>query len=85
MILTPVHSEKLSEPTEHGTRNTTGGITSLYLSNTRHDHASHVRYARNAQDQKMREYFQEAHLQNITKEIAGHLRRKNTFIRDVRL
>jgi dGTP triphosphohydrolase len=85
VILIHVHREKFSEPTEYGTRNIIGGIMSLFLSNTRRVHANYVLHIHSAPGQKKEECFQEAHLQNITKEIARTLRRKSTSINAARL
>jgi hypothetical protein len=84
VILIHVHREKFSEPTEYGTMNTTGGIMSLYSSNTKRDHANPARHILSVQDQRQDGYFQEVHLQNITKEIVETMKRRSTFINVVR-
>jgi hypothetical protein len=76
VILIHVHREKFSEPTEYGTMNTTGGIMSLYSSNTKRDHANPARHILSVQDQRQDGYFQEVHLQNITKEIVETIEEK---------
>ena len=70
---------------ERGTQSTTDGIMLSHLSNTEHDHAKSARDTHNALDLKTAESFQEAHLQNTTKGIAKHIRRKSISARDVRL
>ncbi len=44
-----------------------------------------VRHTHNAPDRRVGEFFQEAHMQNITKIIVKFIRRRNTFTRDDRL
>ena len=84
VIFIHVHREKFSEPTEPGTMNTTGGIMSLYSNNTRHVHAKPAKHIPSAPDQRQDGYFQEAHLQNITKEIVETMKRRSTSINVVR-
>ena len=84
-IHTHVRREKFSEQTEHGTRNTTGGIISLHSSNTKQDHANHARYAHNAQDQKLADSFKKRICRILRKESQELMKRKSISINDVRL